>query len=75
MRVSSATIAAMKSAGIADASFHTLRHSAAAWMSQKGVGLLEIREYLGHSTPLMTTRYAQLRPENLGLPPILRTPG
>ncbi|MCP3996567.1 MAG: site-specific integrase, partial [bacterium] len=36
-RISRTTLAAMKRAGIEGASFHTLRHTAGAWMVQAGV--------------------------------------
>jgi integrase len=55
----------MKAAGIADASFHTLRHTAAAWTIQAGRSLYEVQRILGHSTPTMTQRYAHLEPEHL----------
>jgi integrase len=64
-RISKATLEAMKSAGIANASFHTLRHTAAAWMVQGGVSLYEVQKILGHSTPVMTQRYAHLAPDHL----------
>ena len=64
-RVSRATLAVMRKAGIADASFHTLRHTAAAWMVQAGVPLYEVQHILGHSTPVMTQRYAHLQPGHL----------
>jgi integrase len=54
----------MKAAGIADASFHTLRHTAAAWTIQVGRSLYEVQRILGHSTPTMTQRYAHLEPEH-----------
>lgn len=43
---------------------HTLRHTAAVWMAQKGVPIEKIAEYLGH-TDINTTRrvYAQYQPE------------
>lgn len=55
----------MKAAGIEAASFHSLRHTAAAWMVQAGVSLYEVQKVLGHSTPVMTQRYAHLAPEHL----------
>ena len=55
----------MRGAGLADASFHTLRHTAASWMVAAGVPLYEVGKILGHSTPLMTQRYAHLAPEHL----------
>ena len=48
----------MHDAGIADASFHTIRLTAAAWM-------YEVQHVLGHSTPVMTRRYAHLQPGHL----------
>jgi integrase len=63
--VSKATSAAMRGAGIKDASFHTLRHTAASWMVQGGVPLYEVQKILGHSTPLMTDRYSHLQPDHL----------
>ena len=64
-RISHYAKKAMLDAGIADASFHTLRHTAAAWMVQDGVPLYEVQHVLGHSTPVMTQRYAHLQPEHL----------
>lgn len=63
--ISNHTRGALKSAGIADASFHTLRHSAASLMVQAGVSLYEVQRILGHSTPTVTQRYAHLHPEHL----------
>ena len=64
-RISRCTVQAMRSAGIDDASFHTLRHTAGAWMTQARVPLYEVQMVLGHSTPLMTQRYAHLQPDHL----------
>lgn len=49
--------------GIMDASFHTLRHTAASWMVQRGVDLFSVGQILGHKTPRMTQRYAHLSPD------------
>jgi integrase len=49
--------------GWTDASFHTLRHTAASWMVQQGVDLYAVGQILGHKTPRMTQRYAHLSPE------------
>jgi integrase len=49
--------------GIPDASFHTLRHTAASWMVQEGVDLYGVGQILGHKTPRMTQRYAHLSPD------------
>ena len=48
--------------GAPDASFHTLRHTAASWMVQQGVDLYAVGQILGHKTPRMTQRYAHLSP-------------
>jgi integrase len=63
--ISQATKRAMRKGGIEDASFHTLRHTAAAWMVQEGATLFEVQNVLGHSTPAMTQRYAHLQPGHL----------
>jgi integrase len=52
-----------KRLGILDASFHTLRHTAASWMVQQGVDLYGVGQILGHKTPRMTQRYAHLSPD------------
>lgn len=52
-----------KRLGIPDASFHTLRHTAASWMVQQGVDLYAVGQILGHKTPRMTQRYAHLSPD------------
>ena len=52
-------------AGIKDFRIHDLRHTCAAWLVSAGAPLAEIRDLLGHSTILMTERYAHLAPENL----------
>jgi integrase len=52
-------------AGIEDFTFHDLRHTCAAWLVSRGVPLTEIRDLLGHSTVMMTERYAHLAPERL----------
>ncbi len=48
--------------GIPDASFHTLRHTAASWLVQNGVDLYAVGNLLGHKTARMTQRYAHLSP-------------
>jgi integrase len=52
-----------ESLGIMDASFHTLRHTAASWLVMQGVDLYAVGQILGHKTPRMTQRYAHLSPE------------
>jgi integrase len=48
--------------GIHDASFHSLRHTAASWLVMQGVDLYAVGQLLGHKTPRMTQRYAHLSP-------------
>ena len=64
-RITRWTSTVLRSAGIDGASFHTLRHTAASFMVQAGVPLYEVQKVLGHSTPLMTERYAHLQPQHL----------
>ncbi len=45
--------------------FHTLRHTFASWLVQKGIGLYEVKELMGHADFKMTQRYAHLSPEGL----------
>jgi integrase len=45
--------------------FHTLRHTYASWLVQRGVDLYTVKELMGHSTLAMTERYSHLRKENL----------
>jgi len=49
--------------GIPDASFHTLRHTAASWLVMEGVDLYTVGKIFGHKTPRMTQRYAHLSPD------------
>jgi Phage integrase family len=51
-----------KSINIQDASFHSLRHTAASWLVMQGVDLYAVGQLLGHRTPRMTQRYAHLSP-------------
>lgn len=51
---------ALADAGIEGAVFHTLRHTHASWLAQKGVPLLAIAESMNHKTLAMTKRYAHL---------------
>jgi site-specific recombinase XerD len=46
-----------------DASFHSLRHTAASWLVQEGVDLYAVGQLLGHKTPRMTQRYEHLSPD------------
>ncbi len=43
--------------------FHSLRHTFASWLAQKGVPLHSLAGLMGHKTTTMTQRYAHLSPE------------
>ena len=43
---------------ISRVSWHTLRHTAASWLTIRGASLRSVQEILGHSTPTQTARYA-----------------
>jgi len=45
--------------------FHSLRHSFASWLVQKGVSIYQISKLLGHSDIKTTQIYAHLRAEDL----------
>lgn len=45
--------------------FHTLRHTYASRLVQKGVSLYVVQRLMGHKSIRMTERYAHLAPENL----------
>ena len=65
-RISDATRRAAVAAGIgAGLGFHVLRHTAASWMVTAAVPLYEVQRVLGHSTPVLTQRYAHLAPGHL----------
>lgn len=56
---------ACERAGIEDFKIHDMRHTCASWLVTSGAPLAEIRDLLGHSTIMMSERYAHLAPENL----------
>ncbi len=56
---------ACRRAEIEDFRIHDMRHTCAAWLVSDGVPLMEVRDLLGHSTVIMTERYAHLAPENV----------
>jgi len=57
---------AVREAGLSDnIHFHTLRHSFASSLAQKGVSLFVIKELLGHEDIKTTQIYSHLQTENL----------
>lgn len=46
---------------------HTLRHTCASRLVQRGVDMRRVRDWLGHSSIEMTMRYAHLAPDDLYL--------
>jgi integrase len=63
--VSRAVNAAARQAGVADFTFHDLRHTFASWYVQRGGDLYRLQLILGHKGPTMTQRYAHLRVDDL----------
>lgn len=53
---------ACKNANISPIQWHTLRRTFPSYLIIKGVSLKAVQELLGHSTQLMTKRYAHLTP-------------
>lgn len=51
---------AIASSGIANFTFHDLRHTAASYLAMNGASQIEIAEILGHRTLQMVKRYAHL---------------
>jgi site-specific recombinase XerD len=45
--------------------FHSLRHTFASWLVQRGVSIYEVSKLLGHSDLKMTQIYSHLRTEDL----------
>lgn len=48
-----------------DAVVHTFRHTCASWLVQRGVDLMRVKEWMGHSAIQTTLRYAKLAPKHL----------
>ena len=44
--------------------FHSLRHTYASLLVQRGVPLTVVSKLMGHATTKMTERYAKLSPDN-----------
>lgn len=57
--------AACRKAGVADFTWHCLRHTFASRLVMDGVGLRDLQELMGHKTIAMTCRYAHLAPQHL----------
>ncbi len=45
--------------------FHTLRHTFASWLVERGTDLYTVKTLLGHSTIQLTERYSHLAPDAL----------
>ena len=56
---------ALAQAGIVGATWHTLRHTFASRAVMSGVDIRTVQELMGHSTVIMTMRYAHLSPAHL----------
>ena len=52
-------------AGVPDCTPHTLRHTCASWLVQRGIDLAIIKQWMGHSNINTTMRYAHLRPVDM----------
>lgn len=56
---------AVAGGGCTDVTLHTLRHTCASRLIQRGVDLFTVSKWLGHSSVKVTERYAHLAPETL----------
>ena len=54
---------ACKKAGLRQIGWHALRHTFASHLVMRGASMKAVQELLGHSSILMTMRYAHLAPE------------
>jgi integrase len=57
--------ALLKAAGISGFRLHDLRHTFASRVKRSGADLYTVQRLLGHSSPMMTQRYAHLQPDDL----------
>ncbi len=62
-RFTTAWLNALRRSGITHCRFHDLRHTFASNLVAAGVDLITVQELMGHSTILMTSRYAHSAPE------------
>jgi site-specific recombinase XerD len=46
-------------------SFHSLRHTYASWLVDRGVGLYDVQKLLGHKNSELTQRYSHLSDSKL----------
>lgn len=51
--------------GMGDVTLHTLRHTCASRLVQRGLDLYRVQAWLGHSSATITERYAHLAPDHL----------
>lgn len=57
--------AVAKQLGLAELTWHCLRHTCATDLHAAGVDTLRIKEILGHATEKMSARYTHVRPDHL----------
>lgn len=57
--------ALLNAAGITGLRLHDLRHTFASRVKRGGADLYTVQRLLGHSSPIMTQRYAHLQPDDL----------
>lgn len=56
---------ACRKAGLRDFRVHDCRHTFASWFVMNGGDIYVLKEYLGHSTVVLTQRYSHLSPDHL----------
>jgi len=52
-------------AGMPDVVFHTCRHTCASRLMQRGVGIYEVKSFMGHVSVTTTEKYVHLAPTSL----------
>jgi integrase len=63
--IKTAWAALLRRARVENFRIHDLRHSYASRLVQRGVNLFLVQQLLGHTSPIMTQRYAHLGPNHL----------